>query len=585
MERSIHVGYIRWSSNQQEEGDSERRQRTSIQNDAEMQGVTIDRWLMDCGLSASTGENIAKGELGSFLNEVASGKVPRGSVLYLDEPTRLTRLSPSKAMRILADLEDANVGVRICSRHQTLSGDSLYELLGFLVESAAGHAFAKELGRKVHEAWSAKQEEAREAPGKEVLTSNTPYGILAAGGVYTPGKGWSGREYEAHPEEAPVVNLIFDMTAKGSSPRQIAIHLNENTEYPSPAASRGKKSKRGKQVWRTETIRDIIKDRVYLDGSYQPYRGTSKKGKVPDGPRIVGHYPVILEDENLWEEAQTACLERLTNRPTSHRSDASNLLTHILKCSHCGGPVSLRSGRDGKRIAALYCTNARDGACACKTTIHRWRIEAAILAKLSAHLDPKQLLADVERANNVIDRKAIHARLAREAGKKRKDVEKLVSRILELDGSPNIDLYESRLTDARQELAELESRKKQVEREIEQAGAVARTQVQAAKDFRGLVETAVFGRPRVEFAGRVDDLETALKEVDRMQEDLGKTIEPARVRLKAAIRKLLDVVTIDLDTGDFVIRFTAGEEFSGSIHDPMRLDGPDDVLRTAYGDL
>lgn len=584
MERPTHYGYIRWSSNQQEEGDSERRQRTSIQNDAAILGVTIDKWLMDCGLSASTGENIAKGELGSFLTDVAAGRVPKGSVLYLDEPTRLTRLSPVEAMRIVANLGDAKVGVRITSRHQTLSGDSLYELLGFLVESAAGHAFAKEIGRKVHEAWSAKQVEAREAPGKEVLTSNTPYGIAAAGGVYTPGKGWAGRHYEPHPEEAPVVNLIFDMTAKGSSPRQVAIHLNENTEHPSPAASRGKKSKRGRQVWRAETIRDIIKDRVYLDGSYQPYRGTSKKGKVPDGPRIVGHYPVFLKD-NLWKDAQAACSERLTNRPTSHRSDASNLLTHILKCSLCGGPVSLRSGRDGKRIAALYCTNARDGACPCKATIHRWRIEAAILAKLSTHLDPARLLTDVERAHSVVDRKAILARMVREMASKRKNVEELVDSVLGLKGSPNLDLYEGRLTAARQELSELESRKRVIEREIEQADAVARTQVQAAKDFRGLVETAVFGTPRVEFAGRVDDLAQALKEVHRLEVDLEKIIGPARVRLKSAIRKLVDSMVIDLSDGHFRIKLAGGHEVAGSIHEPLRLDGPDDVFVTAYGEV
>ena len=584
MEQPIHVGYIRWSDPTQADGDSERRQRDTIVADTRLQGINIDRWLDDEGLSASTGENLRKGKLGGFIEEVKSGQIPAGSVLYIDEPSRLTRLGVSTAMRILADLEDAEVSLRLSLRHQTLHGDSLYEILGFIVESAAAHAFTKELGRKVHEAWSAKQEDAREAPGKEVLTSNTPYGILAAGGVYTPGKGWSGRHYDPHPEEAPVVVSIFEMTRDGSSSRQIAIHLNENTKHLSPAASRGKKSKRGKQVWRAETIRDIIKDRVYLDGSYQPYRGTSKKGKVPDGARIVGHYPVFLED-NLWEDAQAACSERFTNRPTSHRSDASNLLTHILKCSHCGGPVSLRSGSDGKRIAALYCINARDGACACTATIHRWRIEAAILAKLSAHLDPERLLADVERAHNVIDRKAIHARLAREAGKKRKDVDMIVTRVLELEGSPNIDMYEGRLTAARQELAELESRKWQIEREIEQADAVVRTQVQAAKDFRGLVETAVFGKPRIEFAGRVDDLATALQEVDRLQEDLEKIIEPARVRLKSAIRKLLDAVTIDLDSGEFVIKLTGGYEFRGSIDEPLRLDGPDDVLRTAYGDL
>ena len=161
----------------------------------------------------------------------------------------------------------------------------------------------------------------------------------------------------------------------------------------------------------------------------------------------------------------------------------------------------------------------------------------------------------------------------------------LVTRVLELEGSPNTDLYEGRLTAARLELAELESRKKQIEREIDQEDAVVRTQVQAAKDFRGLVEMAVFGKPRVEFVGRVDDLASALREVDRLQEDLEKIIEPARVRLKSAIRKLLDVATIDLDSGKFVIKLTGGDEFRGSIDEPLRIDGPHDALYTAYGDL
>jgi hypothetical protein len=106
--------------------------------------------------------------------------------------------------------------------------------------------------------------------------------------------------------------------------------------------------------------------------------------------------------------------------------------------------VSLRSGRDGKRIAALSFTNARAGACPCKATIHRWRIEAAILAKLSAHLDPERLLARVERAHNAVDRAAIQPRLVSEVGQKRKDVDRLLDSVLGLNGSPNLDLYKGR---------------------------------------------------------------------------------------------------------------------------------------------
>jgi hypothetical protein len=88
-----------------------------------------------------------------------------------------------EAIRILANWGDAKVGVRITSRIRPSAVTASCELYGFLVESAAGRAFAKEIGRKVYGAWSAKQGGACEAPGKEVLTSNTPNGIAAAAGV------------------------------------------------------------------------------------------------------------------------------------------------------------------------------------------------------------------------------------------------------------------------------------------------------------------------------------------------------------------------------------------------------------------
>ena len=584
MVRPIHVGYIRWSSSVQEEGDSERRQRESIQADVAGLGITIDRWLQDAGLSASSGENLLKGELGRFLNEVKAGAVPPDSVLYLDEPTRLTRLSPSKAMRILADLEDAQVAIRLCSRHQTLSGDSLYELLGFLVESAAGHAFAKELGRKVHEAWLGKRNGARSAPGKEVLTSNTPYGVLAAGGTFTPFKGWSGRHYEPHPDEWRIVVLILEMARDGHSPRQIAVHLNE-AGVPSPRASRGRKLKNGsKPVWRTETIRDIIKDRVYLDGSYQPCRGSSKKGKKAEGTAIVGHYPVFVP-EGLWEAANAEYGKRSVNRGVAHRSGASNLFTGLIRCSSCGGTISLRSGNKSSRIPTLYCLNGREGACDQKRHIHRWRVEAAVLAKLSSMLDPQAIMSDLNRAKDVVDRGAVLKRVRVEVREKEKDVDALVDRVLGLVDSANADLYEARLTKAREELRDLQDHLARIEDEASRAEAVVSQRVQAARDFRALVHMAVYGKPRAEFAGRVDDIEKALKEAEWLDTELYADIESARIKLKAAIRRLVKTIVFDIDDETFAITLQTGQKMEGRIGEPLRLDGPDDVVPTAYGDF
>lgn len=554
MAQPIYVGYIRWSSDAQEDGDSERRQRNSITRDAAHLGVTITRWLQDEGLSASTGENITKGELGRFLGEVRAGQVPRGSILFLDEATRLTRLSPSKAMRILADLEDAGITIRLSARGQSMSGDGLYELLGFLIESASGHAFTKELGRKVHEAWLAKRDGARKAPGKEVLTSNTPYGIAAVGGTYAIGKGWNGRRYEPHPQESPIVVLIFELARDGHSPRQIAVKLNAKS-IPSPHASRGKKARSGRCIWRTETVRDILRDRVYLDGSYQPCRGTSKKGKSKEGARVVGHYPVLLMEKGLWEAANAEISKRYSGRPAPHSSGAANLFTGLMKCAHCGGPISLRSGNDKGRVPALHCLNARTGACIATKHVHRHLVEGAVLASLADWLDPERILKDLDRAGQVVDHGATLQRLRGELREREKEVARLADRVLQLSNSENADLYEERLTKARHELDELKQRAAAAERQRDLAAAERTQHLRAATDFRGLLDAVVGARLRVEISEPLDvaSFQQALREVDRLEAKRSEHVEAARVRLKAALQRLVAGIEFNLTTGLFNI--------------------------------
>lgn len=554
MVQPINVGYIRWSSDAQEDGDSERRQRNSITRDAAHLGVTITRWLRDEGLSASTGENITKGELGRFLGEVRAGQVPRGSILFLDEATRLTRLSPSKAMRILADLEDAGVTIRLSARGQSMSGDGLYELLGFLIETASGHAFTKELGRKVHEAWLAKRDGARKAPGKEVLTSNTPYGIAAVGGTYAIGKGWNGRRYEPHPQESPIVVLIFKWARDGFSPRRIATMLNEKGA-PSPHASRGRKCKTGRHVWRAETVRDILHDRAYCDGSYQPCRGSSKKGKSREGNPVAGHYPVFLES-GLWEAANTEIGTRsFIRKSQTHRSAAGNLFTGLMKCAHCRGPISLRSTNDKGRIPALYCFNARTGACTMMQAVHRSKVEGAVLAALATKLCPEEILSDLNRAEVVIDRNAVLERLRQQLREREKEVARLTDRILQLSDSENLDLYEERLTKARQDREELRRQVLVAEREAELATAETSQNVRAATDFRALVSAIVLGSPVVEFSGSVDGakLQAVIRQAEKLQTKFQGELETARVKLKAAIRRLVSGMTFNLHNERFNI--------------------------------
>jgi len=88
------VQYIRWSSDKQSRGSSERRQQDNTIELIEREGWEVIGQVTDPGVSASTGANIRVGCLAAFLKkcELERGD---GIVLVLDEQDRLSRIHPS----------------------------------------------------------------------------------------------------------------------------------------------------------------------------------------------------------------------------------------------------------------------------------------------------------------------------------------------------------------------------------------------------------------------------------------------------------------------------------------------------------
>src|ERR1700686_4674214 len=92
MTRPVAYRYIRFSTPQQELGDSERRQVEDSRAYAELNGFTLDESIgVDRGLSGFTGSNIATGALGQFIKRIEAGKIPKGSALLVESPDRISR--------------------------------------------------------------------------------------------------------------------------------------------------------------------------------------------------------------------------------------------------------------------------------------------------------------------------------------------------------------------------------------------------------------------------------------------------------------------------------------------------------------
>ena len=107
--------YVRWSSDEQTQGDSLRRQTEGVKAYAIKHGLALPdtHIIIDRGLSAFTGENITRGKLGQFLERARTRKVGPG-ILIVENLDRLSRQGIDATRDIIRDLGKAG-------RHQVTS--------------------------------------------------------------------------------------------------------------------------------------------------------------------------------------------------------------------------------------------------------------------------------------------------------------------------------------------------------------------------------------------------------------------------------------------------------------------------------
>ena len=104
--------YIRFSTDEQEEGDSIARQTRVTVKAAERTGLPVAPPIEDKGKSGYHGDHRTKGKLGKFLAAVKAGEIARGSVLVVENPDRLSREGFLSVLRhVIFPLDEAGVTV------------------------------------------------------------------------------------------------------------------------------------------------------------------------------------------------------------------------------------------------------------------------------------------------------------------------------------------------------------------------------------------------------------------------------------------------------------------------------------------
>ena len=202
---------------------------------------------------------------------------------------------------------------------------------------------------------------------------------------------YEGKVHKINPEEAEIVQKIFQEFISGNSVHKIAVKLNEDKIPTKKGMSGG---------WNVSTIARILKSEKY-NGTWdwRKYKNirdpmTGKKKVVPRPAKDL--LPIFREDlviinKEMWEKAQKRWQEIKGTWPVSKKrkpfyqqksyihTSPNHLFSGLMKCNTCGGAIVLTSG---KGSGYYGCYNARRKTCTNTLAISRKRIEEIIINEL-----------------------------------------------------------------------------------------------------------------------------------------------------------------------------------------------------------
>ena len=288
-------------------------------------------------------------------------KENRFHVLLVDDLSRLTRSLGDQIT--LYELLKFN-GIELFSLCDGVSSEAPNAKVNFFMKG-----FVNDIGNEGHAMRTKRGMEARVLKG--FSSGDICYGYRSRP---TMTRISSGREMPSHyeiyidPQEAAVINMIFDMKLAGRGFASIAAILNER-KIPSPA--RGHKRAGSQYNWSATTIKTILEREKYIGiwkwGKTSTVQNPMTK-KTTQKPKPEREWVEHLEGKNVrddlvivplakWQAVQKIMQANTARyRPKGSQFDINNvkrspgqssktLFSGILHCHECGSPLCLVSGR------------------------------------------------------------------------------------------------------------------------------------------------------------------------------------------------------------------------------------------------
>lgn len=353
--------YVRFSTPDQQRGDSYRRQRASAEKYCDFHGLELaasrEYTFFDKGKSAFKGSHLNdEGQLKRFLNLVEDGSIPKGSYLLVESLDRLSREKVKDALPRFLDL--LNRGIKVVTLIDGRVSDENYnelDLIISIVSMSRAHEESNTKSIRVSKAWENKKELARSM--KKPLGAACPYWLALTDEGYVP-----------IPDRVMVIQEIFNLAVNGYGRVQIAKILNRDNVPAFGSAARNKD-----KLWSFSSVGKILTNRSLL-GEYQPTKLLNRV-RVNDGLPVQEFFPAVVTEELFYQAQSAIALRKVSN--TTNPGKRFNLFNGIGKCDLCGASLNqVNKGQPPKGYTYLICANQRKGMCKSQML----RIEKAELA-------------------------------------------------------------------------------------------------------------------------------------------------------------------------------------------------------------
>ena len=327
--------YIRFSRDEQETGDSVRRQKHLGYEYAKNNNLEIIEEVLDSGVSAFRGLNFENGNLGKWLKKAEKGNSPK--ILLVENLDRITRLPPKKAyVKISSILSTNNTEIRTFSDNKIYADDenNIIDILMIFIKSQQNWEESKKKSQRLSLIWDQKRKNANE----KLITSILPKWLKLD----------ENKNILVDHEKASVVKLIFELSQNGMGAMSITRYLNEKK-----IRNFGKSS-----IWGKSYVTKILSNPATF-GRYVHYKMDEGK-RIKTDSYTENYYPEVI-DKNLFELIQYRLKQRRINRTGGQKIDnLKNLFSGKIKCGICNSNVAFMNKNYMKDEVFFRCYNSMD---------------------------------------------------------------------------------------------------------------------------------------------------------------------------------------------------------------------------------